>query len=998
MSVLPSGTVAFLFTDIEGSTKRWQQDPRAMAAAVARHDELLRDIVARHGGAVFKTVGDAFCTAFPTVVPAVSAALESQHALYAEGWGEIGPIRVRMAVHAGDAEERDNDYFGPAVNRVARLLSAGHGGQILLSATATELVRERLPDDTLLRDLGEHRLKDLARPEHIYHLVIPVLQTDFPAIATQEQHPTNLPPQLTSVIGREREAAEIRERLGQPAIRLVTLTGPGGVGKTRLALQLGNDALEDYSDGVWFVGLDQATDEPAVVSEMASAFGVREVAGHPLLESLTEYLRDKQLLVILDNFEQVADAAPLVSRMLRAAPGVQALITSRTRLGLQGEHELVVPPLEVPPPGKRHAVDELLQCSAVSLFVERARATRNGFELTDTNASAVTEICRGLDSLPLAIELAAARVKLLTPEALLSRMEQRLGLLTGGRGDRPARHQTLRATISWSFDLLNPDEQLLFARLAVFAGGFTLEAAETVCDPDGDLDILTVLEALVDHSLIRQGEDATGEPRFSMLTTVREFAIEKLEALADDPTRERHLAWCRSLMAEAGPALIGRDQQASLDRIERDHDNLRAALIWALADGRHEEMLRLAGEMYRFWEMHGYLSEGRRWLAEALSAPSTVPAAVVARALHGLGNLMVHQGDQAEAIDVHVRALALQREHGDAPGTAEALAGLAGATLRQGDLDEAVRLYTESRELYETAGDRWGAAGAINGLAAVAHEQLDYARAQTLYEQGLAAFQALGDQRNIAISLNNLATVAHDRKDYLRASALYEQAAELVEMLEDRRTLAITLNNRAIVAHDQGEYEQAMALYEESIEIFRDLGDRRGVAYLLMGLGIVADDLGEHLAALARHEESMELFQAMADQRGIANARAGMATALLHLGDTERAWPLFTQALAYCRDHGDEEGIVECLDGIARLIAAQGDVARAVRLFAAGAELHDADALSLSPAAQADYRRTLEEARASLGNDGFEQAWHNGLAMTLDDAAADVLQAGVTHA
>jgi predicted ATPase len=846
-----------------------------------------------------------------------------------------------------------------------------------------------------LRDLGEHRLKDLTRPEHIFQLISPDLHSDFLPIRTIDYHPNNLPPQLTALIGREEKVEEIRNKLRQNDVRLVTLTGPGGVGKTRLCLQVGTETVADYDDGVWFASLEEATDEETVVVALATALGIREVVGYSLLDALVEYLRAKHLLLMLDNFEQVAHAAPLLSKLLRAAPRVVALVTSRTRLGLQGERELIVPPLSVPTRDTQMSVAELLQCSAISLFVERAGAAASGFSLTEANAPAVTEVCRGLDALPLAIELAAARVKLLPPDTLLARMEGRLGLLTGGRGDRPTRHQTLRATISWSYDLLAPDEKMLFARLAVFAAGFTLDAAEAVCNPDGDLDILFGLEALVDHSLIRQLVDDPSELRFSMLSTIREYALEQLTAIPGDATFGRHLSWCVNLMEQARLALLGPQQQEWLNRLEKDHDNFRAALFWTDSVGRDVDHLRLAAAMFRFWEMRGYLTEGRRWLSAALTAGDAMPTDIRANALYGLAGLMVYQGDQDNAVAVYRLSLELRRELGEPRGIAESLAGLASAKLRQADYEGSIQLFEESRAVFREVADTWGAAGAINGLATAAHEQQDYERAQSLYEEGLTLFQTLGDQRNIAVSFNNLATVAHDRKDYVRAIALYDQSLAITRALDDKRTSAMALNNQGIVAHDQGDYLQATALYKESLAIFQNLGDRRGIAYLLLGLGIIADDQGDHQRAVAYHNESLALFQATGDRRGIASALTALAISAHHLDELDRAGRLCVQALTYRQETGDQEGIVECLDGLASVALSRGDGESAARLFSVGSELHNSGGMSLSPVGQAEYERKLVAVRKALDEPTFRRAWDAGQLQALDEAAAYVLNASV---
>ncbi len=994
-SELPSGTVAFLFTDIEGSTRRWQRDPRAMAAAVARHDALLRAAIAEHGGVVFKTVGDAFCAAFATVPPAVATALDAQRALAAEQWGDIGAIRVRMAVHVGDAEERDADYFGPAVNRVARLLSAGHGGQLLLSLPAAELVRDSLPGVAQLRDLGEHRLKDLTRPEHIFQLIAADLPADFPPLATLDHHPNNLPPQLTPLVGREQELADVRALLDRADVRLVSLTGPGGTGKTRLSLQVGTDAVDDYADGVWFVALEKATDETVAVAELAQALGVREIAGQSPLDAVTEYLRDKRLLLVLDNFEQVVHEAPLVARLLGGSPGIKMLVTSRVRLALQGEHEYSVPPLEVPSRRAEAAVPELMGCSAIRLFVERARAAKSDFTLTDDNAAAVVEICRRLDGLPLAIELAAARVKLLPPRAMLSRLENRLNLLTGGGRDRPARQQTLRGAIAWSYDLLAPEEQTLFARLAVCAGGCVFEAAEIVGNADGDLDLLTSLEMLVDHSLVRQVEDADGEPRFLMLATIREYARERLAASDEaDAMDDRHAAWCVSLAEEAEPALLGPEQQVWLERLEREHDNLRAALTWNLGNARGEQGVRLAGALARFWEMRGHLSEGRRWLEAALATNADIPAGLTAKALRGLASLMVAQGDYEPAAALYEQSLTLYRDLGDERSTADALAGLASTASHRGDYERAAAFYEQSLSLFQQLKNEWGIAVTLNGMANDAHDLGNFEKANALYEQSLKRFEALGSQRDTARALNNLATIAHDRGDYPRAMALYERSQAVTRALHDTRNLAMTLNNQGIAAQDQGDLATAAALYQESLDLFRNLGNRRGVAVLLLGLGFVAEDQGDHVRATAFREESLTTSRLLGDKRGIANALTEIANAAHHNGDDERAEQLLREALELRRDIGDRQGIAECLGGLAAVAHTRGWHERAARLYGAEMAIRQSIGTPRTPAGDAEHERILSQAKSGLGEAAFAVAWAAGQALSLEETVAEALQPG----
>ncbi|MDF3043223.1 MAG: hypothetical protein K0Q71_5929 [Thermomicrobiales bacterium] len=578
MAELPSGTVTFLFTDIEGSSAVWERDQEVMAEAVNRHLQLLRAAIEAHGGVLFKTVGDAGQAAFSTAPAAVAAALDAQRTLMTESWSNtVEPLQVRMALHTAAATPRDGDYLAPGLNRLSRLLAASHGGQVLLSLSTHDLARDTLPHGTSLRDLGEHPLRDLDRPERIFQLLHSDLPADFPPIRTVATRSNNLPVQPTPFLGREEQVAQVVHLLRREDVRLVTITGPGGVGKTRLGLQATADLLEHFPDGVWFVDLSVLNDATLVPSAIAGVLGVRE-AGSGLTERLGSVLRGKRLLLVLDNFERVIDAAQTVSDLLACAHGLKVLVTSRTSLHISGEREYPLLPLSVPEPTRLPSIEQLSQYEAVRLFVERAQAVKPDFTLTSANASAVAEICHRLDGLPLAIELAAAYVRLLPPHALLQRLEKRLPLLTRAARDVPARQQTMGNAIAWSHDLLTQEEQIHFRRLAVFPGGCTLEAAEVVVNQEGMRDVFTGIAALVDKSLLRQA-GAEDEPRYVMLETVREFGLERLAASGEEAaTRDRHAEFFRDLSERRD---LKNFDQAWLDGIAREHDNLRAALGWS---------------------------------------------------------------------------------------------------------------------------------------------------------------------------------------------------------------------------------------------------------------------------------------------------------------------------------------------------------------------------------------------------------------------------------
>lgn len=610
----PRGTVTFLFTDIEGSTTRWEHEPELMSPALARHDHLLRRIFEQHNGYVFKMMGDAFHAAFSTANDALQAAVEAQLALFTEDWAEGKAIKVRMALYTGAAEQRDGDYFGQPLNRVARIMAAGHGGQILLSQATYDLVKSQLHSDIEFTDMGEHRLKDLTHPEHIYQVVAQGLERDFPPLRTLDYRPNNLPRQITTLVGRERAIADLVDMLSRRNVALVTLTGPGGTGKTRLGLQVGADLLDAFPDGVWFVDLAALTEPGLVISTIAQTLGVKEAGQQPILNTLKSYLKEKHLLLLLDNFEQVVEAAGSVSQIILSCAHIKVIVTSRIPLRIRGEKEYPVSPLALPDPGRLPAAERLAEYDAIKLFVDRATEVKPNFQLGHVNATAIAEICARLDGLPLAIELAAARIRVFTPQDLLSRLTNRMKMLTGGARDLPARQQTIRNTIEWSYDLLSDGEKQLFRRMAVFQGGRTLEALEAVCNAEGDLpvDVLDGVESLVSKSLLRQGEGAGGEARFAMLETIHEYAREKLaESGETDTLQHEHAAYFMAKVEEAEPHLRGAKQREWHQRLDEEHDNVRAALDWAElkgSEGNAEAInigLRITGVMGRFWDTYG---------------------------------------------------------------------------------------------------------------------------------------------------------------------------------------------------------------------------------------------------------------------------------------------------------------------------------------------------------------------------------------------------------
>jgi predicted ATPase/class 3 adenylate cyclase len=835
---LPTGTVTFLFTDIEGSTRLLQQLGDRYPAVRDQHAAIVRQAIQAGGGTEVSTEGDSFFVAFPSPLGAVRAAVTAQRDLAAHDWSPAPPVLVRMGLHTGEGVPGGDNYVGIDVNRAARIAAAGHGGQVLVSDATRGLVEHALPEGTSFRDLGEHRLKDIALPVQLHELVVEGLPSDFPPPRTLDARRNNLPVQLTSFIGREGEIAEVRALLDRT--RLLTLTGPGGAGKSRLALQLAAELLLDFKDGACFADLSSVTDPALVPSVLAKALEVREVAGRAILEAVQEHLRDQELLLVVDNFEQVAEAAPLLEQLLVAAPKLKLLVTSRAVLSLRGEQAYVVPPLDLPDPRRLPDAAALGRFEAVRLFTERARAAAPEFRVTEQNARAVAEITARLDGLPLAIELAATRIKVLTPEQMLPRLQQRLSILTSGARTLPDRQRTLRNTIAWSYDLLDAAERRLFARLSVFAGGWTLTAAEAVCDPVGlGLDPLEGVTSLVDQSLVRRTEPADGDPRFAMLETIREFGWERLAAGGDrEPIRRRHARYFLDLAVQAEPHLTGEDQGEWLDRCEQEHANLRAALRWAIEAGEADRAQQAAGALWRFWQQRGHLTEGRRWLEEVLALPSgqgRTPAR--AKALAGAGGITWWQEDLEAARGFYQEALAIERQLGDPARTAEALYNQAFMAGAEGRFDAAARLFQESLELFRQAGDEVGATrplwmSAIGDLAAGRWD-----RPIAIAEQVVATWRRTGDRLQLADALAWLAVVYARAGRRASARAAIRQALGLFRAVDSPMGILTVILGLSYLARWEDRYQDAVRLAGAAASLRERVGGRAPLDFLAGFLG-----------------------------------------------------------------------------------------------------------------------------------------------------------------
>jgi predicted ATPase len=769
-------------------------------------------VFAEHGGIEVSTEGDAFFVVFTSPTGAANAAVAAQRALFAHQWGEGIQIRVRMGVHTGEGLLVGDNYGGIDVHRAARISSVGHGGQIVLSESTRSLVEPGLPDGVRVSDLGEHGLKDLDRRERLYQLCIDGLPSDFPTLRSLEARPNNLPVTLTSFVARDEEVMEITGLLRSS--RLVTLTGPGGTGKTRLGLEVASRSLIDFKDGVFVVLLSSVRDPDLLASSIAEALGVREQGMTPLSTLLKEFLRAKKLLLLLDNFEQIVSAAPFITELLTEARSVRILVTSRAALRVSGEQEYPVPPMTAPDPQRVSSPEALSGYEAVELFVQRAQAVKPDFDVAPDNAHSVAEICWRLEGLPLAIELAAARIRLLKPEDMVKRLDRRLSLLTGGARDLPARQQTLRGAIEWSYELLDEPMRAFFRRLGVFMGGFSLDAAAAVCNPDDELgvDTFEAVDTLVENSLIRHFEREEVDARFRMLETIREFAAEKLAEAGDDvAVRGRHADFFRSLVVEGSPALTSSTETAYV--FELEHGNLRAAVGWAIKKGDARTALEMGSAMWRFWMLRSHLAEGERLMVDILSMPGAASHdALRAKAVMALGSVKYWQNDFVATRRYYEEGLEILRELGDMPGIAEAVYNVAFTYLIDRDPAGARARFEESRRLAQELGDDRGLANTAWGLAMTAIRERDWEEAKRLGEETKARFTDLEDWFGISLAQFVFFQMARYQGDYDEAERLAGEYLDQTSATDDTVSAFTVVDMYVIVAMGRGDYERAVRL------------------------------------------------------------------------------------------------------------------------------------------------------------------------------------------
>jgi predicted ATPase/class 3 adenylate cyclase len=891
----PTGTVTCLFTDIEGSTRiELALGTGPYRDVRERHRELLRAAFGAHDGYEQSTEGDSFFVLFRRPHDAVSAAVDGQRAIAAEPWPDAAEVRVRMGLHTGEIESIGGDVIGYDINRTARIAALAHGGQVLLSETTRSLIADALPPGVALHDLGSHRLKDLRAPEHLSQLAIEGLQETFPPLRSLDARPNNLPTQLTTFVGREREVADAYALLG--STRLLSLTGPGGTGKTRLSLQVAATAADDFPDGVWFVALDAVRDPALVTPTIARTVGLAENATKPSIDLLADEIGAGRVLLVLDNFEQVAEAGPDIAELLRRCPDLKVLVTTRIPLRVSGEQEYAVPGLPAPPDTSRLSemerlnlprelreldIDTLTQFEAVRLFIARATAVRPAFAVTNANAPAVAGIAARLHGMPLAIELAAARIKLLTPDQILARLEHHLDLLTAGSRDLPERQQTLRGAIGWSYDLLDEGNRRLVDRLSVFRGGFDLEIAATVCGPAEEIggDVVERIGELLDQSLVRLDEGAA-EPRFAMLETIREYAVEMLaERGESDAIANRHAEAMLGLALTAAPELMGATQREWLDRLEREHDNMRAALDRAAAKPDPALAARLATALWRFWQQRGYLNEARARFERIEAQGGTLEPIDQARFDEAFGGVAYWQSDAPTARRHYDEALRIWRELGDQRELANALFNRAYADMidimagtvppPSPGTEVSTPLLDEALELYRELGDVGGEGNILWALGSLYYFAASAETAESWYRRSLELHRTAGNRSMEAWSLHMLGLAIVGQRRYEEARETIRHALRHFYEAGDVSGVTLVLDDLAIIAVGLGDLDRGGRLWGAA----RHLQQRTGTGLAdyvdqnnrLFGVPTPRDDIPpDALATLAAQGARMSFDEVVA--------------------------------------------------------------------------------------------------------------------------------------
>ncbi len=1000
MNALPEGTLTFLFTDIEGSTRLWERHSVAMQSALAVHDRLMRREIEVAGGSVFKTVGDSFCAVFPVAISAVRAAVSAQLALQDVQWPDDVMLKVRMALHTGNAELRDHDYFGTTLNRAARILAAAHGGQVILSEAAHALSAGAHIAGISFLSLGYNRLKDLERPEHIFQLCHSDLPSDFPPLRALSQNTHNLPVQLTSFVGRENEKQALIEMLGSS--RLVTLAGSGGCGKTRLAEQTAVELLDVFPQGVWLVELAPVTDPEQVPRALADVLGVREEVGTVLTNTLCNALKSRKTLLLLDNCEHLLTAASqLTDALMNYCPDVHVLATSREALGVPGEHVYRIPSLSTPPTGG--ATDlQIGRYESVQLFVERARMHQPAFALTPGNAASVSAVCARLDGIPLAIELAAARARAMSVNEIEKRLDQRFRLLTGGSRTVLPRQQTLRQLIDWSYDLLNDCERTMLQRVSVFMGGWSLECAEQVCSC-GDIEewkVIDLLTSLLDKSLIVVDSVADAElgdiTRYKLLETVRQYSLERLtEAGGAMEARYRHRDWFVGYAEKAEQYLEGNGQVVWLKRLALEHENLENALNWCWEEGEMgqstgtETGLKMAAALGRYWSIRGHFRTSLTVLDELLGQSLDGVSRKTLAQAHASVGLMNYSLSNYSVAQHHFEiALTIHRELGELHAEADCLSSLAVIAFYTGNYTDSETYVEQAFQIFRTLNDRLGEANCLAVYGIVAMNTADYSKAREFQIQSWAISQEIGDRQLEASNLLNLGIIAFYSGDYSSSHQYFEPALAISREIGDPLSESICIDYLGLLVSNTVGYLVAREYFEKALDINREIGNRQFELINLLNLGDVAGESGDNEVANKYYGISLVISRELGDRWHEAEALLAQGYLAIRATQFSEASELLRLALSLSLEISQKLTVIASLEAFGSLLRSTSRFEIGCQVLGAAHSAREALQAPLPPLKVAGVERDREACRSALGDAEYERCWAAGAALTLEEAAA----------
>ena len=1031
----PTGTVTFLFTDIEGSTRLSQEYPDTLQSALDIHNAILRNAVESNNGYMFEIVGDAFCCAFQNAEDAVKASVIAQLELADQKW-EDAEIKIRIGIHSGSADWIDERYTGYiTLPRVARVMSSAYGEQIVISNSTYELVKDKFDSvkqmNVTFRDLGERRLKDVINPIRLYQITFPGLREEFPPLKTLDARPNNLPAQLTSFIGREEVLQTVKNLLRQS--HLLTLIGSGGSGKTRLAMQAAADIIDDYSNGVFITEIASVTDGALVVETVLNSLGVKEVPGCTSDETLTAYLKDKEMLIILDNCEHlINECANLAEMLLRNCAKLKIIATSREALNCSGEQTYRVPSLSLPDISANITPENIIQYESVCLFLERALSVNQNFKITKENALSLVKICKRLDGIPLAIELAAVRTKILSVEKIYDRLDDRFNLLTGGRRTSLPRQQTLKALIDWSYDLLPEKEKILWSRLSVFTDGWTLESAEEICSDEkiSDQEIFDLLITLVEKSIILYDEV---KERYRILETIKQYGEVKLkESNESEQILSKHLHYFMDLSETAESGLEGSATLKWLEKLESEHGNLQSAIAWSLKSGSREEGQRLAGALGNFWIIRGHYSAGRLLLESILKNIHEINKPVLGKILLRAGGLSRLQGDTEKAKQYYEESLALSREQDNKLRIIECLNDLGIMENNQGNYEQAKKFCEESLALRREAGDKIGISRSLNNFGLIEFNLGNYEQAQKFFKESISIKRELGDKRGISNTLSNMGNIAVNQGDYEGARKFLGESLLLRRELGDKNGIAGSLNSLGLLSYNQGNYEKANSFFEESLILRRELGDKSGIAVSIHNLGLLEFNKGNYVLAQKLNEESLTLRRELGDKLGIAESlnnlgsvfsnqekyeqaekyfeeshelfnklheKQGISKSLKNLGvlsynmkNHELALKYFSESLALSREMGDKSDIAESLIGFAGILCESNNLSCSVKLLGAAETalknigvVLEIDKLNLK-------EKIINDLRGKLSDEEFEKYIEEGKSLSIEEAVRLTVQ------